>query len=869
MAYQQSELDALNNSLLASAQPDKISAAKHRQYNRAVNYELYDAQSRANLLAQISTSLSLNPGDKLMVFTNGVARQVDISNFSTSGSTQRKYLGRFTTEALLKASYPDNFVDRTAGDYAQVAETNTYWERDPESDLAWFDTGDIIENPDLDTYPTLGNFDRPSSSGGNRELIDTKADTIHTHSAAEAWLAAILDGLVSNSELREEVFALLEQGPGMLIAINEVTGKIRFTNTGSGEGSLNWGGIGGDIEDQADLKAIYLKKYVWKTSSLVGTTRTFDFDNVPNPAFEISPTADETWVFTNVPTDLTTAIQLQIVVNYAGITEFTAGLPALSGGAVHKESGTSNIITDMPLPTGKVSGYVSDVFAYRKSDGGYNWIFGEDGGSGGGATELDDLTDVNASSPADNDVLTWDAATSKWIPAAPTGGGGGDVVAPDWTTATPSAGNLTLDFDDSPTPYIGYVESGAVTWLTPTNVLADPKAVLATIQVQLASTSHAITLPANFYVKNTAKTSLTLTGVSGDIITLNVLKRATKYEIFYASDAVELAKAVVADINTGTDDAKYLTSLGLEGSKYLSQYLNKIYAVATGSANTYVVTLTPAVTAYPRVLAVQINVANTGASTINPNGLGAKSITKNGTTALSSGDLPANQIFLLVYDGTRYQVAGSIGPGGGSFTAATQTEAETASDATLANRNNAVGFTARSFRWAWDKMLTVANTITGVITMSSLTASLPLKLNASKQIISALIATTDVVAYGAKKIWANLSSISAQPIEVDVLDASEMIFKRVTTATNYTCDGTEHVVGVTSTAATRTITLALATSYTPGQINFIVDESNGAVTNNINASFSGSDTSQGTTSISTNGGKLAFYSDGVSKFYFI
>lgn len=33
----------------------------------------------------------------------------------------------------------------------------------------------------------------------------------------------------------------------------------------------------------------------------------------------------------------------------------------------------------------------------------------------GGASTLDDLTDVNASSPNDNQVLSWDTATSKWI----------------------------------------------------------------------------------------------------------------------------------------------------------------------------------------------------------------------------------------------------------------------------------------------------------------------------------------------------------------------------------------------------------------------------------------------------------------------
>jgi len=39
--------------------------------------------------------------------------------------------------------------------------------------------------------------------------------------------------------------------------------------------------------------------------------------------------------------------------------------------------------------------------------------------AGGGASALDDLTDVNAPTPADNDMLGWDAATSEWVPMAP------------------------------------------------------------------------------------------------------------------------------------------------------------------------------------------------------------------------------------------------------------------------------------------------------------------------------------------------------------------------------------------------------------------------------------------------------------------
>lgn len=50
---------------------------------------------------------------------------------------------------------------------------------------------------------------------------------------------------------------------------------------------------------------------------------------------------------------------------------------------------------------------------------------------------------------------------------------------------------------------------------------------------------------------------------------------------------------------------------------------------------------------------------NTGAVTINISGLGAKSITKQGTTALNAGDIAAGGAYEIVYDGTRFQLIGA------------------------------------------------------------------------------------------------------------------------------------------------------------------------------------------------------------------
>lgn len=49
--------------------------------------------------------------------------------------------------------------------------------------------------------------------------------------------------------------------------------------------------------------------------------------------------------------------------------------------------------------------------------------------------------------------------------------------------------------------------------------------------------------------------------------------------------------------------------------------------------------------------------ANTGAATLNVNSIGAKSITKNGTTALAAGDIPSGAVITVTYDGTQFQLS--------------------------------------------------------------------------------------------------------------------------------------------------------------------------------------------------------------------
>lgn len=79
--------------------------------------------------------------------------------------------------------------------------------------------------------------------------------------------------------------------------------------------------------------------------------------------------------------------------------------------------------------------------------------------------------------------------------------------------------------------------------------------------------------------------------------------------------------------------------------------------VATGAANAFVATYTPAVTAYALGLTLQFvaNSAVTGASTINVNGLGAKALKINGVDTVT-GDIPVNSYVKIIYNGTDFSV---------------------------------------------------------------------------------------------------------------------------------------------------------------------------------------------------------------------
>ncbi len=86
------------------------------------------------------------------------------------------------------------------------------------------------------------------------------------------------------------------------------------------------------------------------------------------------------------------------------------------------------------------------------------------------------------------------------------------------------------------------------------------------------------------------------------------------------------------------------------------------FANAAGTANAIAITLSPAPASLAALVGASITIktvsANTGAVTLNVNGLGATSVTGIGGSALGAGAIPANSIIEIVYTGTSFLLIG-------------------------------------------------------------------------------------------------------------------------------------------------------------------------------------------------------------------
>jgi hypothetical protein len=155
---------------------------------------------------------------------------------------------------------------------------------------------------------------------------------------------------------------------------------------------------------------------------------------------------------------------------------------------------------------------------------------------------------------------------------------------------------------------------------------------------------------------------------AGQPVVANTVISATVFNSLTADLATGLSTAITKDGQTTvTANIPFgnnkITTLGAGTAATDAANLGQVQSTAaklitvTGT-DTITGSMSPQLTAYAagQLLYFIANAANTGAVTINVDGLGAKAITRDGSTALAAGDINSGEVVVIVYDGTRFQM---------------------------------------------------------------------------------------------------------------------------------------------------------------------------------------------------------------------
>jgi hypothetical protein len=180
-----------------------------------------------------------------------------------------------------------------------------------------------------------------------------------------------------------------------------------------------------------------------------------------------------------------------------------------------------------------------------------------------------------------------------------------------------------------------YVADGSTNWVTSAASVPAASATVAGV-IELATDAEGITGSATNRAITPANLEAKVAGLT-------------------AKGIVELATE--AEHVTGTDEARASTVLGTASVVQDGKWT---YVAGAGSADVQTITLVPAVGAYVAGQRFQFlpTADNTGACTLNVNGLGAKNIKKSdGAGALANpaaGDLDTVLVADVIYDGTQF-----------------------------------------------------------------------------------------------------------------------------------------------------------------------------------------------------------------------
>lgn len=172
--------------------------------------------------------------------------------------------------------------------------------------------------------------------------------------------------------------------------------------------------------------------------------------------------------------------------------------------------------------------------------------------------------------------------------------------------------------------------------------------------------------------------------------------------LLYLSTIVGYAQVSDATLTTQANVIRNETTPGANTARRVGDMFlalinskpNLSATILTGTAsgtNSYTATISPVITSYitfQRYLLKFTNANTADSITINLNSLGAKNVYKSGSTIVDVSDIKAGQIYLIVYDGTAFQIIGDP-PSGSSGTGTVQTVSVTTANGVSGSVANA------------------------------------------------------------------------------------------------------------------------------------------------------------------------------------
>jgi hypothetical protein len=276
---------------------------------------------------------------------------------------------------------------------------------------------------------------------------------------------------------------------------------------------------------------------------------------------------------------------------------------------------------------------------------------------------------------------------------------------------------------------------------------------------------------------------------------------------------------------------------------YQVQQGTYIYAgTDTGAANAYVITFAagqPIPAAYTTGMVVKFAAlhANTGASTVNVNGLGVVSIYRASGVAVASGDIVSGQILELTYDGTHFQMTNYLGSGANTNTS---TVVDIPYIADSGTQNAIVATYSPAITSLTDGLylaVKLANTITGAATMNvnGLGAKAVVLGDGTNPPYNVFVSGMDLlVAYSTAMGAFQISNTSAGMFYRRPT-SNYNIYVNTSTGSDSLYDGTSATVGSGTSGPFKTISHALVVAYTyaPSQYTITIQVAPGTYTETV------------------------------------